>query len=122
MFPRVPCGIAGTIPVSIGNLTELTYLDLEYNALTGPFACLVESHQRNHSLVSPRAGAVPASIGNLTNLQSLELQRNALTGPRSTRQAHVGILFQKAIARTGTKEEREAELKRLLPGCREIYA
>ena len=43
MFLSVPCGVAGTIPVSIGNLTNLTYLNLWYNALTGPFACLVES-------------------------------------------------------------------------------
>jgi len=42
-------GVTGTIPAEIGNLTNLTWLDLSHNQLTG---------------------TIPVEIGNLTNLKS----------------------------------------------------
>ena len=70
MFLSVPCGVAGTIPVSIGNLTNLTVLNLRNNALTGPFACLVESGKHTSESFKKRSraqalrgSATPSSSG-----------------------------------------------------------
>jgi len=52
-------GLAGTIPDSLGNLTNLEELNLTFNSL---------------------AGTIPDSLGNLTNLRILELRDNDLTG------------------------------------------
>ncbi len=51
--------LVGSIPPSISNLTNLTYLDLTDNNLTGN---------------------IPSSLGNLTNLNYLDLHFNNLTG------------------------------------------
>jgi len=51
--------LVGTIPAEIGNLTELTILDLYTNQLSG---------------------SIPPEIGNLTKLTKLNLHRNQLTG------------------------------------------
>ena len=50
--------MAGKIPTTIGQLSNLTSIDLRYNSLT----------------------AIPSAIGNLTNLQTLELASNQLAG------------------------------------------
>ena len=52
-------GLTGEIPSEIGNLTNLTYLNLRSNQLTG---------------------SIPPEIGNLTNLTRLWLNDNQLTG------------------------------------------
>ena len=51
--------LTGTIPSSLGNLTNLRLLWLAYNQLSG---------------------SIPSSLGNLTNLQVLDLSNNRLTG------------------------------------------
>ena len=50
----------GSIPAEMGNLTNLSYLNLSHSGLTGP---------------------IPASFNNLTNLTKLDLSYNNLTGP-----------------------------------------
>tara|TARA_B100001115_G_C15746122_1_gene364434 strand:- start:34 stop:594 length:561 start_codon:yes stop_codon:yes gene_type:complete len=62
----IGCGICnpygdldGPIPATIGNLTNLTVLDLSFNELTG---------------------SIPVEIGNLTNLTYLKLVSSGLTG------------------------------------------
>ena len=52
-------GLTGEIPSEIGNLTNLTYLNLRSNQLTG---------------------SIPSEIGNLINLTLLYLYENQLTG------------------------------------------
>ena len=51
--------LTGSIPPEIGNLTNLTYLNLSNNQLSG---------------------SIPSEIGNLTNLTDLSLRNNQLTG------------------------------------------
>jgi LPXTG-site transpeptidase (sortase) family protein len=51
--------LSGPIPSSIGNLTHLTSLTLRYNKLTG---------------------SIPASIGNLSSLSGLDVSNNPLSG------------------------------------------
>ena len=52
--------LEGTIPSELGNLTELTRLELDENELDG---------------------AIPSQLGNLTNLRTLFLTSNNLSGP-----------------------------------------
>ncbi|GKV38462.1 hypothetical protein SLEP1_g46374 [Rubroshorea leprosula] len=54
------CNLEGSIPASIGNLSQLTYLSLFYNNLSGQ---------------------IPSSLANLTQLTSLYLYRNQFSGP-----------------------------------------
>ena len=56
----IPHGLTGGIPSELGDLSELTELNLRYNALEGP---------------------IPPEFGKLANLTLLTLWRNSLTGP-----------------------------------------
>ncbi|OEL29171.1 hypothetical protein BAE44_0009810, partial [Dichanthelium oligosanthes] len=51
--------LTGSIPPSIGNLSNLVYLELQYNGLSG---------------------VIPASLGNIKTLGHLRLNANLLTG------------------------------------------
>ena len=76
-------GLTGEIPSEIGNLTNLTYLDLGYNQLSGEIPSeignltnLVQLNLYHNDLI----GEIPSEIGNLTNLTYLYLHFNQLTG------------------------------------------
>ena len=69
-----------SLPEWIGNLTNLTRLDLHSNQLTslpeslGNLTNLTELYLSENQLIS-----LPESLGNLTNLTKLDLRRNELT-------------------------------------------
>ena len=75
-------GIEGSIPDSIGDLTNLTYLLLSYNDLTGAIPGSIGDLTNLTYLYlndNDLTGAIPGSIGDLTNLTYLYLNNNDLT-------------------------------------------
>ncbi len=75
--------LAGTIPASISNLTELTTLYLQGNSISGSIPTEIGSLSKLTLLylyANKLTGTIPASLGNLKNLVYLYLLRNTLTG------------------------------------------
>ncbi|GJZ12614.1 leucine-rich repeat-containing protein [Tanacetum coccineum] len=79
---------SGTIPRSIGSLTQLTYLNLDGNNFSGTIPISIASLTRLTYLnlyVNNFSGTIPISIASLTQLTYLNLGGNQFTGtiPRS---------------------------------------
>ena len=75
--------LTGSIPLELGNLTELYSLSLGDNELTGSIppelrnlTNLIRFYLDNNQLI----GTIPSWLGNLTKLEHLELDGNQLTG------------------------------------------
>jgi hypothetical protein len=76
-------GLTGSIPPEIGNLTNLTILNLHYNQLTGSIPPEIGNLTNLEWLdlsYNQLSGSIPSEIGNLTNLTYLWLNDNQLTG------------------------------------------
>ena len=73
----------GSIPSSLGQLTELTTLDLSSNGLTGPIPSQL-GNLSNLTVLNlsenELTGAILSELGNLTNLTKLRLDFNDLSG------------------------------------------
>ncbi len=85
MIFRTP--ITGTIPVWIGDLTNLEWLYLDRNKLMGPIPDVIENLTNLNLLGlggNKIIGPTPVSIGGLTYLHVLFLNANQLTGPVPT--------------------------------------
>ena len=75
--------LTGSIPVELGNLTALTFLDLSGNQLSGPIPTELGNLTDLSNLVLSRnnlTGSIPVELGSLTALKSLRLGRNQLSG------------------------------------------
>ena len=75
--------LTGSIPSSLGSLTNLESLLLSENQLTGSIPSSLGSLTNLESLWlynNQLTGSIPSSLGSLTNLESLGLSRNQLTG------------------------------------------
>ena len=75
--------LTGSIPSSLGSLTNLQELDLTANQLTGSIPSSLGSLtnlQRLWLWYNELTGSIPSSLGSLTNLQELYLTANQLTG------------------------------------------
>ena len=75
--------LVGEIPQELGNLSNLTHLDLNDNQLTGSIPTWLSNFSNLEFLNlggNQFTGPVPAWLGNLSNLEVLSLWRNQLTG------------------------------------------
>ncbi len=73
----------GTIPTTIGNLTNLRVLELSFNKLTGTLPESLGKLSQLEVLAfngNFLTGSIPASIGSLTQLKELHLSSNKLSG------------------------------------------
>ena len=76
-------GLTGAIPGALGDLANLTRLDLRENDLTDPIPAALGDLTNLRELALGRnelAGAIPAELGNLTRLRRLDVGSNRLTG------------------------------------------
>ena len=76
--------LTGSIPPELGNLANLTSLRLRSNELTGPIPPELGnliSLTRLELWDNELTGSIPPELGNLASLTSLELWQNNLTGP-----------------------------------------
>ena len=76
-------GLTGSIPSSLGSLTNLLFLSLSNNDLTGSIPSSLGSLTNLQELsiaATQLTGSIPSSLGSLTNLTQLDLHFNQLTG------------------------------------------
>ena len=94
-------GLAGSIPASLGNLTNLTNLYLKENTLTGPIPSSLANLASLEVLnldENGLEGSIPSSLGNLTNLWILSLRSNSLAGPIPSSLANLASLVHLELA------------------------
>jgi len=73
----------GRIPVELGNLTNLGWLDLSFNSLSGRIPVELGELSSLQSLAlndNSLSGSIPTELGKLTNLSWLSLAGNSLSG------------------------------------------
>jgi hypothetical protein len=76
-------GVRGTIPESIGNLSQLQILDISYTQLTGKIPESIGDLVQLTWIIlinNQLTGQIPKSISNLDKLEKLDLYHNQLTG------------------------------------------
>ena len=76
-------GLSGVIPAELGDLSNLTGLDLGYNQLSGPIPPELGSLSSLTDLIlanTQLSGSIPVELGNISNLQTLDLAGNQFSG------------------------------------------
>lgn len=90
--------LSGALPAEIGDLTNLQYLGLSKNKLTGLQTAIGSlGYLQGLDLSSNQLSSLPAAIGSLSNLGMLDLSNNQLSGlPTSI--GSLGNLYQLYLA------------------------
>ncbi|GKV38473.1 hypothetical protein SLEP1_g46385 [Rubroshorea leprosula] len=76
--------LSGQIPSSLANLTQLTFLDLSNNQFSGPIPASIGNLRQLTGLdlsSNNLSGQIPSSLANLTQLTSLYFSNNQFSGP-----------------------------------------
>jgi hypothetical protein len=76
-------GLNGTIPSELGNLSNLTWLNLGNNSLSGTIPSELGNLTKLTQMMlfsNSLTGGIPAELGNLANLTTLQLSFNSLSG------------------------------------------
>ncbi|XP_044480288.1 receptor-like protein 54 [Mangifera indica] len=91
------CNFQGSLPSSLGNLTEITYMDLSRNSFTGQVPTSLSKRVQltwlslTHNNFS---GKFPNVLGNLSKLETLDLSVNNFSGQLPTSIFNVnGLLY-----------------------------
>jgi Leucine-rich repeat (LRR) protein len=74
----------GTLPREIGNLINVEYVDVSANSIEGPIPTELGALKKAYSLSlygNRFTGTIPPQIGDMSSLQFLDLSFNALRGP-----------------------------------------
>ncbi|KAL7249070.1 hypothetical protein ACSBR1_011269 [Camellia fascicularis] len=77
------CNFSGSIPASLGNLTQITYLDFGYNSFSGQIPSSISNLAKLNPLYldgNNLTGQIPDSLGNMSQLTILYLSENNLNG------------------------------------------
>ncbi len=92
--------LAGTMPVELGNLTNLVSLKFTSNDLTGTIPTELGNLSNLQLLeitFNDLTGTIPTELGNLSNLRTLSLYGNQLTGPIPTELGDLSYLHRLSL-------------------------
>ncbi|XP_044510198.1 receptor-like protein 6 [Mangifera indica] len=81
------CNFQGSLPSSLGNLTEITYMDLSWNGFTGQVPTSLSKLVQLTWLSLTRnnfSGKFPDVLGNLNKLETIDLSFNNFSGQLPT--------------------------------------
>ena len=108
--------LTGSIPSELGNLSSLTDLDLSSNDLTGS----IPSELGNLSSLTDLdlrsndlTGSIPSELGNLSSLADLDLGSNALAGPIPSELGNLSSLSRLTLSRNALAGSIPSELGNL---------
>ena len=96
----------GSLPAELGNLSQLTELDLWNNGLSGSIPAELGSLSNLLYLFlmdNQLSGSIPAELGNLSNLLFLRLDNNQLSGPIPAELGRLSNLQRLFLGGTGNR-------------------
>ena len=111
-----PGGLSGFIPPELGQLSELTILNLSHNKLTGPIPPSLGGLTKLTQLFlndNELSGAIPAELGQLTDLTVLHLFDNKLSGTIPAQLGNLARLRDLRLQRNRLSGRIPAELGQL---------